>query len=59
MNNVNNELPGPRIIITCYTMMIAEVGWEYVGEDRPLKKVLFDTTGFLGAQNLTQDLHDN
>ena len=27
--------------------------------DRPLKKVLFDTTGFLGAQNLTQEQRDS
>ena len=26
---------------------------------RPLKKVLFDTTGFLGAQNLTQEQRDS
>ena len=26
---------------------------------RPLKKVLFDTTGFLGAQNLTQERRDS
>ena len=29
------------------------------GEFRPLKKVLFDTTGFLGAQNLTQEQRDS
>ena len=28
-------------------------------DDRPLKKVLFDTTGFLGAQNLTQEQRDS
>ena len=26
---------------------------------RPLKKVLFDTTGFLGAKKLTQEQHDS
>ena len=26
---------------------------------RPLKRVLFDTTGFLGAQNLTQEQRDS
>ena len=29
------------------------------GLSRPLKKVLFDTTGFLGAQNLTQEQRDS
>ena len=28
-------------------------------ENRPLKKVLFDTTGFLEAQNLTQEQRDS
>ena len=27
--------------------------------NRPLKKVLFDTTGFLEAQNLTQEQRDS
>ena len=26
---------------------------------RPLKRVLFDTSGFLGAQNLTQEQRDS
>ena len=30
-----------------------------VEESRPLKKVLFDTTGFLGTQNLTQEQRDS
>ena len=29
------------------------------GGGRPLKKVVFDTTGFLGAQNLTQEQRDS
>ena len=47
---------------TCYEMILNYKGKmidEVNRTDRPLKKVLFDTTGFLEAQNLTQEQRDS
>ena len=45
----NKELPGYYDPIVNFRAPVC----------RPLKKVLFDTTGFLGPQNLTQEQRDS
>ena len=59
-------IPGCKIQLSeVYTKFLAYYSfWNtllifYLAIFRPLKKVLFDTTGFLGAQNLTQEQRDS
>ena len=45
----------PRSSLSIYPKLLPSLA----SHSRPLKKVLFDTTGFLGAQNLTQEQRDS